>query len=398
MSPLRIQVITFYNFFFALICLAFATEPLGLPYGRQISFFIICINPFLVGYLYIVKKNKLVIPLLPTLTFLVFLLFIIFSEFFTGDLVNTFSGIFFYSGLYSTFILGINGKQEITNKVLKLLLIMTFLLPIYGIISRNWIYPIWPMLIPESGYQLVFAKFGLHNHLGDFIAIMMSVLTYFYLKSRKKRYLIVQLLLFPYLIYSYSRTAYLTFIVLNLVVFFLKRKMISKLVYIISALTIIFVILFSFLTINEDQTFFSSKATEPIRNSLFINQKPLWSMRIEFLTEAVRSIKEKPVFGLGFNNFYKASKKYSSIPHFSTESSHNIFFDVLSEHGIPAGIAFLIMIVTLIKKSAKNMLIIIILGLLLLFQTDYVHRIYAMIFLFFLLNGLNYQKNDLRGI
>lgn len=52
--------------------------------------------------------------------------------------------------------------------------------------------------IPFDGYQLVFSRFGSHNHLGDFLVLPMLISLYFLFKKGQKKYLL-PLVLFSFL-------------------------------------------------------------------------------------------------------------------------------------------------------------------------------------------------------
>lgn len=388
----------FFRLFFIFFCLTFSVEALGLPFGRTFSFISISLYPLFLIPLYFIKKRSFFIPRLPFLLFSLYILILVVSTLVGIDLRQNLQGIVFYAGLFSIFIIAVNSNHSINQLFVKSASIFALILPLYAIITRNFIHPHFPNLIPDSGYQLVFAKFGLHNHMGDFIAVMLPVFTFYYLSTSQKKYLLLELLLIPFILYSYSRSAHITFVLLTIVVLLLRIRKLGLLsVSFISFFTII-TLFFSFLTVRENNFPKTPQSVQRFKQTLLIRDKQLWTPRSEYLNQAFLVILEKPFFGIGYNNFINASRKYGKPENNPAYSSHNIFLDIASEQGILAMILFIGFLITVFKKSNKNIFFILSLGLLINFQTDYTHRIYAMISLFFFLCGLMNTKGRFKSL
>ncbi len=388
------HLIRFFRLFFIFFCLTFAVEALGLPYGRMLAFVLISLSPLFLTSLYFIKKRLVFIPKLSPLFFLLFFLMLVISALTGADLKQGFRGVVLYLGLFTAFTIAVKSNHLLDRLFVKTLFILAIILPAYAIITRNFIYPYFPYLMPDSGYQLVFAKFGLHNHMGDFLAVMLPVFTFYYLSTNQKKYLLLELLLIPFILYSYSRSAYLTFVLLTLIVLMLKMKKPKLLSVSFISFFIIITLLFSLFTIKENNFPEVPQPLQPVKETFLIRDKQLWTPRSEYFSEALLTIKENPLFGVGFNNFIKASRKYGGPNNNSTDSSHNIFLDIAAENGIAAVLVFISFLVIVFKKSDKNIFFIISLGLLINFQTDYTHRIYGMLFLFFITSGLSCQKSS----
>ncbi len=385
--------ITLYSMF-SLAILAICTELLGLPGGRLASLITICATPLLLFYLNYFKNQRFVIPKNPAILYLFFLIVQLIGLFVCNNFEQRVLGVLFFGGLFSLFILTLNLKKTYENKILKILISLGIIFPVLSIILRNYIYPFYPQIIPSTGYQIITAQSGLHNHMGDFLAIILPILTFYYFSNKQKQFLLLEFILLPFLLYSYSRSAYITFVLTTIMVVVNRLTGISK-SYLISLLILILMpVIFLIFTTKELAFISTLQYLYSIKETLLIKDKPLLSPRSEYISEAKYAIAEKPWTGVGFNNFLEYARNYPGRKNFAPESSHNIFLDVAAEQGILAGLIFFALVSVMLKNSTFNIYLILTLGLLVNFQTDYTHRIYAMIFLFFLLCGLAYEDSS----
>jgi len=138
-----------------------------------------------------------------------------------------------------------------------------------------------------------------------------------------------------------------------------------------------------------------------LTSKLGLKDKYFLSQRREYFYQAYQSIREKPLFGVGPNNFYYASVKFQNSPEFWSDSAHNIFLDVLSENGIPVGIissAIFLLFLAHIKNTFQKQDIIVIsllLGLFLQFQMDYIYKLYSFFILSIFFMGLLYIEGKM---
>lgn len=250
--------------------------------------------------------------------------------------------------------------------------------------------------IPFDGYQLVFSRFGSHNHLGDFLVLPIMISLYYLFKKRDIKYLPALLLFFPFLIFSYSRSAYLSFI-LTASIFLLRwfliggNKLKKAIPVAFASLGIILVLLFSVITVFESGYItFLNPLHQELVNRYGLRFKHFGANRPEYIKTAIKSVKEKPFFGLGPGNFRYASIKYSSIPNYTTHSSHNIFLDVLTEYGFFIFLLFVSFVGFTVWKSAQtpSLYSYLYLALIVNFQTDYTFRIFVLALLLCIFTGI----------
>ena len=250
--------------------------------------------------------------------------------------------------------------------------------------------------MPDNGYQFVFSKFGSHNHLGDFLMLPLIISIYYLIKTNKKIYLLSLSFFTPFFILSYSRSAYLSLILtLVVMIFFLTNKFkISKITILLSFILILLASSFFFITVKEARKI---SIVKEANHFLFENLNLRWKnydgQRLEYLNQAVSSIKEKPLFGLGPGNFIYASKEYGS-KRAITHSSHNIFLDILTENGILAGVIFLTIIFLCLYLALRhqNLFSFLFIAQIINFQTDYTFTIYSFFLLFFVLVSVLYKE------
>lgn len=259
-------------------------------------------------------------------------------------------------------------------------------------------------LIPFDGYQLVFSRFGSHNHLGDFLVLPMLISLYYLFKKRELKYLPVLLLFFLFFIFSYSRSAYLSFS-LTASIFLLRwfltggNKLKKAVPVAFASLGIILVLLFSVITVFESgYVTFLNPLHQELVNRYGLRFKHFGANRPEYIKTAIKSIEEKPFFGVGPGNFRYASIKYSSIPNYTTHSSHNIFLDVLTEYGFFIFLLFAGFTVFTVWKlmQAPSLYSYLYLALIINFQTDYTFRIFVLALLFCIFTGIIFKikKNE----
>ncbi|HVT01087.1 MAG TPA: O-antigen ligase family protein [Patescibacteria group bacterium] len=263
------------------------------------------------------------------------------------------------------------------------------------------------ILVPQSGYQLVFPSFGSHNHLGDFLLISLVTCFYFLITKggprilyiHNKPILIYLLIIFltPYFIFSYSRSAYvsLALTLIMMFIYFAKEKYFKTSTTVFGLIVLIITLCSGFLFLVSN-TSIKPLMTKNINNDLSKNhnltQKYPSGNRQQYLYQGISSLRESPL-GVGAGNFVYASKKYKGSIEWWTETSHNIFVDVFVENGLISGFLFLIIISILFLKSNKDAYFFVALALLINFQSDYTYRIYPIFLLFCMFIGLAYRGN-----
>lgn len=247
-------------------------------------------------------------------------------------------------------------------------------------------------LFPTHGYQLVFSRFGSHNHLGDFLLLPLFICLY-NLKNNQNRLTNSLLLIFffPFFILSYSRSAYLSFTVVFVLFLInwlwnIKKSIIKKSVLLLTggALVSLTATFFIATVFEFKRTPIFGSVNKTLTTHFGLKFKHFGANRLEYANTALQSIKEKPLFGVGPGNFVYASEKYSNIPNYRTHSSHNIFLDIWVEYGSIVFIAVLLLAGIKMRDllKGKNGNAMLLLALFINFQTDYTFKLVPLMVLF----------------
>jgi len=306
--------------------------------------------------------------------------------------------------LFLIFIYVYNHKSELYQPVIFLIFAFSVVFFAYSIIIKFLFNQPWFFfLIPKSGYQLVYPSFQGHNHLGDFLVISLVLLLHSYVSTKEKMYLFFFFFLLPPFFLSYSRSAYISLSLTSalLMFFFIKSKKVK-----IKSASFIFMVVIFLIT-----SFFLFVSGEPARKNPILRpfhkilikrfeleKKELVANRDQYLFQGLSSLREKPFFGIGPNNFLYVSKKYSKAPFGWAESSHNLFLDILVENGFFAFCFFFLIILLMVAASLgkPTNLFFVFLAMLINFQTDYTHRIYSFFSLFFIITGIIWGEKQRR--
>ncbi|HVZ11825.1 MAG TPA: O-antigen ligase family protein [Patescibacteria group bacterium] len=384
--------------YFLLFLIIFIIQGLGFPITFSLLTVIFLAIPCTMLIFYL--KNKDIPERLRTL----FILFIGVSFVSLLASVNLKSLIFYllYIASFSAYIFTQRNQKLVSKFIVPFIFIATFIFILASILIENGI-----LSAPLTGYQFVFSRFGSHNHLGDFLLLPLITLLYF-LTSKKKsislitsqflpylltiNYLLLTLILLPFFILSYSRSAYIGLVLTIIIMLynFYKSKIQKINLNIIFALFIVFIsIIFTFsLSINSGSEQFLKDINHYLVANNSLHYKSPYGGRGEYVRESILSTIDHPLLGVGPGNFIVASKEYESIRGIWTETAHNIFLDILVENGIPAGVIFILIIFEMLRGAKKNLYFYLALAMLFNFQVDYTYRIFPMLILFFVLLAL----------
>ena len=248
--------------------------------------------------------------------------------------------LFFFITLYYGLINFFENEKEI-KIFFKSFAFFSIIISIYGILQVlgidfiNW----------QIKYTAL-STLGRRNFAGEYLVMVIPYIYCLFNLSHKKQkmlYSFILLLLFIHLILTFTRASYIAFFFSTLFyVFLLKKKKsgISK-----KVLTLIFFISFINKGICEIKTF----------------EKGTFKARILIWEDAIRIIKENPVFGIGPGNFeivypfYSKNKENSIMP--KNESIRDVHNDII-ESGVESGIfgmlAFLFLILYPLYIFFKN--------------------------------------------
>jgi len=389
--------------FTLLIFFLLVIEGFGIPFGHQAAI-LLCIILIPVLFVHMLFHRKFVFPKKTTVLFLIFLIITLISTVFSVNITNSFQYLLFLLSTFFAFLISYNYKKQLEKPLVILIFTSSALFTIYYLILSSHLLNLY---IPQNGYQFVYSGILSHNHLGDFL-VLPSILCIYYLYNRKHyssaiSYQLLSsvfcLLSIPFLVFSYSRSAYLS-ITLTIVLLhanYLQKKhswssrTVSRIVILI---TVIITGFFIVATTRQaaQQPYPSMVNKYLVQKGGLDKYKDLYGNRLEYISEALRSFQKRPIFGVGPDNFSSVSRKYSNIPTQVTSTAHSIFLEILVGQGILGLLPFIGLILLILIKSRKNALYFVFLGMLINFQTDYTYQIYSFLLLFFALAGTLYRE------
>lgn len=384
--------------FLTVFSFIFLLQTLGLYYGWLISFYLILILPFCLYFFDYLAKVSLKFPKKLSVTIIIFLSFLGISTYSNANVIETGRFFFLYTAFCLILLWVFNHKQETYIPLIKLSFYFAFVLIIFSLMLVNLKLP---FLDPGKlyGYQLVYPVFGSHNHLGDFLILPMLALFYLLLKKWKKLYFFLFLSFSIFFIPAFSRSAYISFLAAALFIFihFMKLKKInlrSSLFF----TTVFLIVFYMFFAVVKEFQYINPFAitNQYLSENNILQQKQFGGKRIEYFNQALQSARDNPVFGIGLNNFYKASRQYGVVPYYWTYSSHNLFLDILVEAGVLSLLAFMVFLSRILVSLDKTKVFALIFftALLLNFQTDYTFKIHSLMLMLFILAGLIYSENQ----
>ncbi|OGK66575.1 hypothetical protein A2313_01035 [Candidatus Roizmanbacteria bacterium RIFOXYB2_FULL_41_10] len=375
--------------FWLYLILTLITGSLGLPVLNTINLKLLLGLPLLLALLAINNRQPLLINKRLSQLTLIFVMTAVLSSLFSQHFLNTRTELIKLFAGISLMLFGALYRQYLQKSLPTVLISLGVFYSLYFLLLTN-LPAVFGWLRPINGYNLVFPFYALHNHLGDFL-VLSAVCLLDRLANNKKSWLnygwlaIFGLLIF----YSYSRSSYtaLTVVIVLLLLKQLKQK--AKPIIILVSL-ILLAGAFLFMAITTKETGFQLSLFSAIKNKVLLNG------RDQYWGTSIAAFKDYPWFGIGLGNFVHAMGRYSSIPFNWTESSLNLFLSFFSENGLLVLIAFMALLIWIIKNNRFRLSFFLLIALLVNFQTDYTYNIVAMWLLFWLVMGLSFDnKNDL---
>jgi len=361
----------------------FFLEGLGLTRQQDIFGLIYC--GITIFFMFLSLKKKIVFPIFFSILYIVFLIFSLISSLnFSLDKEISFSWWLFYLSCFLIFIFFYNFKEIGKNIVNK---IIFYLIPIFIILfllKKNLSQLFFIKNLPLSENNLFFDYNPLHNHLGVIVGLFILFFIWKFIKENKIKNIILALILFPILLFSYNRSAILAFLItlIPLIIFFSRNKAKTTIVIIF-----LFIVGLSFLML-------SSGYQPKIIKFSQIQTKGIFGSREIYWKQGVQSFLEKPIFGIGYGNFGYASYKYQQGYDQWIDNAANIFLEILTGGGIFAFIPFVIIIglIFLSALRSKSIYSLLFIFLFTNFQTDFSYRNYSLFVFFIILAAIIYQE------
>ncbi|MFN4212725.1 MAG: O-antigen ligase family protein [Microgenomates group bacterium] len=325
-----------------------------------------------------IKTNKF------SIFYFLFSIFLIFSIFFSIDKINSFNSLLIWLTAFFIFLIGANERLLIFGHFKKILIFFSFLFSFLSLLPQKF--------FPTTAYQLVYPLYPNHNHLGDFLGLTLIILICDYLKNKKKSDLFLFLFFLPFFLFSYSRSAYVDFFVILLLIFYQNKALKIKKIIFLSLLVVILFFIFTQKELYQIKPF--NQFLPFINQTLKFQPRGIVSGRIEYFSQGIKGFLEKPFFGWGVGNYHFASKKYVSKNLQQVSSALNLPITILTETGIFGFFFFFLFFLVIFKNIDKKLTpyIYLFYYLCLNFLTDYTYSIYGMFLFLFLLAGMVIKK------
>lgn len=210
----------------------------------------------------------------------------------------------------------------------------------------------------EAGFTRIYGSFAHPNAFSYFLVIILTLLIYFFIiaESRKaKRWYLSSILLgITLLVFTYSRGAWLAFLIILLLFGLLKyRKLLFK--------SLIIVVLSTLLLWGIDNFFQKNYNFSPLLNfapsrrlietfSLQPYTSSFW--RIELWQEMIDVFWKRPILGHGLGSFEEEALKQRGFYAGSLEA-HNDFLHLSVELGIIGLVSYILLILIVLKNIIK---------------------------------------------
>lgn len=374
-------------------------EGIGGIIPREYIYYLYFILPTVFFFYLKAKKKPIFFPHNFSIIYGFFLFFSFISVlFFSVDKQVSFELTVFYFSAFLIFIFFYNNK-ELAKRYIRTAVFM-------GSIIFSAVYLFKLSMNPVDGYQLVIPYFNnVHNHLGDFLGLGLTISVYFLIFKKEKNWFLGSILFLPLFFLSFSRTAYVSLLVT--LIFLLIRNKLIRLFSFKAGVVLVLVILstvFFFSTVKEvNNKTIVGRFNQVLSARFNLQNKTFTAERLVYLKQGIASFIDHPLFGVGPGNFNYLSKKYQSQQsqwyQFETvDNAHSLSLDILFENGglafIFFGIFTIFLLINIFKKNnLENYLL---LYLLINFQTDYTYKIYSVFILFMILAATVYEEKEVK--
>ncbi len=297
---------------------------------------------------------------------------------------------------FTLFFLYSSTYQENRKNIIRTIFAVSLLYCAGFIIWR--LYP--HILSIQHADQLMIPFYQPHNHLGDLLGISILIALYYFTANPRLIYLIPVGFFFPFLLISFSNSAYLSFTITSLLIFLngiKKGALGTKKTILILFFFCIGILVFVFGSVRLlPKTPIQQKINKIFSNTFSFSPKTTGSNRIVYFAQALEGIQRHPLFGVGPNNFAELSRELKKSRDDFTTDAHNVFFEISVESGILTLLFFALFVFTVMRRGINNasLLFFLFLYLLLNFQTDYTYKIASAFFLFIVFAAQSENRSE----
>lgn len=258
---------------------------------------------------------------------------------------------------------------KIDKKLQATLLVSSIIVSLYAIIQFYGLDPLYKHRISNLGY-LSFSSLGNPNFLGSYVTLIIPIAIIFFLNFKNKKEKVVYFLwsgiIFFTLLISNTRSAYLAFGIVSIMIFFYyfrlrDRKRIKRLFIIYGLFLIIFISL-NYSTDNKLLNRFISIGTNA-KTTITDTESAdsSGSNRIFIWKRAIKLIPIHPILGCGpdcfsivFMDKYKNDVDTLWQKNLVVDKAHNEYLQIAVTTGIPSLIIYLLFVGFIIRDSYRK--------------------------------------------
>lgn len=386
--------------FYLLLSAIFLLEGLGLRGGREMAYNVILVFPFVLFAIDWVGNQKILVPRAMGLVLLTLFLVSLASTFFSVDIQRSFEYLLFGLSAFLLFIYAYTHQNQLRGLFLPFITLISIIFLLYSLFLTLFGTQ-FPSLIPHRGYQFVFPFYQTQHPVGSFLVAVCVLGLSLYVLTKRKPYLVLFLLFFLAVLFSYSRSVYVAIAVAAIILYLLFAQKGTKRIGFFLIIAVTGFLFFGTVREARGKPIIGS-VHSLLTQRLGLNNKSFLSSRNEYIRTAFVGIQTKPFFGSGPNTFFYISKRFS--PYYApVETSHNLFLDVFSEEGVFAGILAAFVIGMILRNAWKRKdslnfyekaLFVVWVAVLVLFQADAAQRLYSYFLLFVIIGGLFYREKQ----
>lgn len=358
-------------------------EGLGIFSQRTYLGYYYFILPLCLFIFSLIKKKPIRFPTVASICFILFLIFSLISSVnFSVDKQISFEWWLFYLTSFLFFIFFYNFKLE-AKKIIKTVIIIATVIFIINFLFKLFFPNLFFIKnLPTHEFNLFFSFYTYtHNHLGDFLGLSLILMFVGLVKNIKRVFLAPFFTLIILFLYSFSRSAYMSFLlIISIFVFQFRNRRI-----IILFSTVLFLVVVFFFLISS-----------PYGKLFNLPQKNLFDSRKNYWQQGIQAIKEKPIFGFGMGNFGYASQKYRNNYYTFSGTAHNFLLENFVENGLLTTLPLTIFLMLLLLSAWRRQSVFSLLFfyLFFIFQTDYIYRMYSIMVLFIILAAVVYEEKN----
>ncbi|MCD4783188.1 MAG: O-antigen ligase family protein [Candidatus Eremiobacteraeota bacterium] len=306
----------------------------------------------------------------------IFFIFLLLSTYFSTDRHNSFLQLIYYFLCAAGFILGYHAikYKKIFRSVVYFLMANLLLVCFFGILYY---------VIQTKPSARAFGRFYQANILGGFLImfIPMALMAAFVVKKwlLASLYILLTAISITILFYTFSLASFISLFLAIPIIFFFARKYASPGKIALKTLIILILLSLFIFALSPGLRDISNRAGNKSQikdvkeNSNNINKPSSYTdtdsgyrkkfkkkiyksgvCRLDFYNAAVRIALENPVVGVGLGNFQYHYPRYQKRVEFFAKYPHNFYLSLVSQAGIPALIAFLVLILFLARRIKRN--------------------------------------------